>query len=46
MSNWKAVNANPISIAANVVADNLIVLEFCGTDKEFSNQKAACQLRG
>jgi hypothetical protein len=33
ISGWKAVNANPISIAANVVADNLIVFEFCGTNQ-------------
>ena len=25
-SNWKTVNANPISIAANVFADNLIII--------------------
>ena len=28
ISGWNAVNANPISIAAKVVADNLIVFEF------------------
>ena len=27
-SNWKAVNANPISIAAKVFADNLITIGF------------------
>jgi hypothetical protein len=33
ISGWKAANANPISIAANVVTDNLIVFEFCGTNQ-------------
>jgi hypothetical protein len=33
ISGWKAVNANPISIAANVVADNLIVFEFSETNR-------------
>ena len=28
ISGWKAANANPISIAAKVLADNLIVLDF------------------
>ncbi len=43
ISGWKAANANPISIAAKVLADNLIVLEFSETDEVLENQKTVIQ---